>query len=1105
MEQKTVNYIIGIDLGINNVGWSVIETTTNEIINYGVACFSTSESAADRRGIRSSRRIRKRARHRIERLATLFNEYGLPTNRISNPNMIDTRIKGLREQISLSEIVNICYFFAIHRGYIPFSDEQDKELKCNSFRSLKDGEYPCEYIKQFIECNGKYRGELTNILCKDNERELVDILKTNQSYYSVLSDDLIDKIMSIIKSKRKFFEGPGLPKINALSKYGRYRTSVDLDKYNLDHNYNKYLYERLIGKCDVLLNEVKAPKYCYDAEMFNFLNDFINMRILDITKIPLEKKHFVIINSTKENPYEGKFSKEGIFAIKDYIINAPVVKFNSVISTILGCDESNINGYRINKENKPEISKFEKYKYIAKKFKEKGLRPEWLFSDNKDTYNKVIEILTVIPDSQQLEEMINLKLNNCISKDEIEVLKVVKDSIKDLKYHSLSKKLLSQVIMKMDKYDYQYNYSQLLKIEEFKKEKNEYLINNYTNRITEPYFINDKFVNEIITNGQVKKSLRKAINIINSLIKQYKSYPEIIAIESTKEILTGEQKKEVEKFQARQEKIRKNAIEELEKNDLTNSNINIEKMMLYLETSGHCIYCGKSIGIQEMLNMEVEHILPISKCFDDSFSNKVCSCRDCNRIKSDRSAYQYILSKYNNVETYLSRVKELIKDDFKKQNLLFSDDVNKFDIRFIHRNLNDTAFASRALIEEIKKFNLFLERRNGCHIDTLSTPGQITTKMRRQFGLSEKNRTFQYHHAEDATIIAMIANSYIGRNLVKYQNDARMWKRKPLDINLLDDCKRIKVKNIDVLKNINNDNTKFSFEVHKNPIREFSDMNTRKYIKVESDFYIINNIDNIYDLDAKQYNKLKIMLNSQSKTRLLCEKMDKKLFCMLKEIFNTYVNSKNPFLDYIKFANGQENSNNSIDYNKFGIRKNPNDKKSPIIKKLRFYEPCTNPYLYSNRTPKKKNQYYEFTNNIPKQSTMIGLDSIKQVCVDVYYDVKKNRFVFVPIAALSYKNNKIDVNEKNYKETYNRLVGKNQVKYICRLYNGTYVKINKKNGIEAEGTYSGYDKTNKCLTINCYGFTLKKETFVASDRRIRIYHMDILGNFKKALDTNDIL
>ena len=54
------SYIIGLDLGINNVGYSIIDEESEKIIKKGVRLFTSANNATDRRISRDTRRRLKR-------------------------------------------------------------------------------------------------------------------------------------------------------------------------------------------------------------------------------------------------------------------------------------------------------------------------------------------------------------------------------------------------------------------------------------------------------------------------------------------------------------------------------------------------------------------------------------------------------------------------------------------------------------------------------------------------------------------------------------------------------------------------------------------------------------------------------------------------------------------------------------------------------------------------------------------------------------------------------------------------------------------------------------------------------------------------------------
>lgn len=60
---------------------------------------------------------------------------------------------------------------------------------------------------------------------------------------------------------------------------------------------------------------------------------------------------------------------------------------------------------------------------------------------------------------------------------------------------------------------------------------------------------------------------------------------------------------------------------------------------LWEETSGHCVYCGHPVSLEQM---EVDHIVPRSLGGDNSFDNKVCACPQCNAAKGNLLVEDYL-------------------------------------------------------------------------------------------------------------------------------------------------------------------------------------------------------------------------------------------------------------------------------------------------------------------------------------------------------------------------------------------------------------------------------------------------------------------------------
>lgn len=1115
-------YSIGLDLGISNVGWAVYDFEKQEIIDKGVVRYEASNTAEDRRKNRSSRRLNKRKHHRVERLAEYFNEIGLNTKRSYEPEMLTKRIKGLTEELSEEELTNIIYYFAIHRGYIPFNDDKEKRTP----HKFKENEFPCEYIKTFYDNYGKYRGKCDLILFEDNIRELKTILKTQSQYNKKLTEEVIDKIINIISSKREFWEGPGAAKANQLSPYGRYRTIEDLEAYEKDSNYHKYLYEMLIGKCELSIDRTGkkdnvAPKNNYFAEEFNFYNDFINMSVISVDLLDPEYQW-------KVNNRTGHFTEETIEEIKQLILNSKTVKLEKIIKTVLNTDLSNIQGYRLKKNGEPEISDFEFYRFVVKKFEKVNIKPNWLYEEDKVNYNKIIYVLTVAPSSLAIKDMLVDRIENIkFSTEEVEILKEIKKSkiIKSKKYHSLSESILKRALSDMKKSGLQYNYMQIMKRQEYEKEMKEYFQNNYSSCENEPYTISDEYVEDLIANPQVKKTIRKAIKVINKIIKVQNDYPYVIQIESIKEEMNGEErKKQIIKDQNKYKILNDEAKKILLENNVTITPKHIDNVINWLETNHTCAYCGKPIRINEIISTDYEHILPKSKTMDSSKDNTTCSCSKCNKDKKDRTPWEWLTS-INQYEQFKERViNEFNMSEKKKNNLLFEGNIEKYSIKFINRNLRDIAYGTAALIEELNKYNEFLFAKTGCKVNIVSTPGQLTHRIRTNLEM-EKNRDYLYHHVIDAMILASLADTRIGKVLVECQNNPKYWienSNKDYNEKVFDMIWSVHLKNASQIKDFNTacDNQpesekdaliKRSFEVLRDPIRKFSNADYIKYIQKDGQYYKILQIDNIYDLILrdKEGNPIKKVKDKMDKlfnpleksSVLLCEEKDPKLFAKLKEIYEKYNNEINPFKAECIYKYGLEEGNKKFDYLLHGIRKTDKEN-SPIVVKLRYLEKATLPYIKKLK-PKKQNKHNEFMETKVKDNTLIGLTGLGQVCTRIFYSYDDKKFIFMPLYSICFKNKKVDPNNNYYKQLYDYYIGDKKVKTMFDVYCGNILGAYKKDNSYVEGRFSTYDKTSNILACLNDGY-IKVKVGVGF-KEIIVYETDILGNKYVKFDTKDII
>ena len=157
---------------------------------------------------------------------------------------------------------------------------------------------------------------------------------------------------------------------------------------------------------------------------------------------------------------------------------------------------------------------------------------------------------------------------------------------------------------------------------------------------------------------------------------------------------------------------------------------------------------------------EIDHIIPRSTSFDDSRSNKVLVYRSENQKKGNTTPYFY-LTKGNTSWSFeqlkatakkLSEKKKYGLSRKKLQNLLFCDDITKIDVMkgFINRNLNDTRYASRVVLNVLQSF--FAAQKMDTKVKTIR--GSYTHQMRVNMKLDKDREESFAHHAVDAMLIA---------------------------------------------------------------------------------------------------------------------------------------------------------------------------------------------------------------------------------------------------------------------------------------------------------------------------------------------------------------
>lgn len=289
----------------------------------------------------------------------------------------------------------------------------------------------------------------------------------------------------------------------------------------------------------------------------------------------------------------------------------------------------------------------------------------------------------------------------------------------------------------------------------------------------------------------VEKILNQMINVVNALKDEYGEI-DCMRVELARELKQSLSERE-ETYRAINRNEKKNAeyaakIKEL---GVRPSRSRVQKYHLWLESNHSCFYCGKQVNAAEFLSgadVEVEHIIPRSVLFDDSFSNKVCACRQCNQEKGNLTAMDYIKTKSQEVQdAYLRRVEEAYASKneethiskTKRDHLLWT--LNDIPQDFIDRQLRQSQYIAKKAVEILSETCREVNATSGIVTDFLrhlwgydEVLHDLNRPVFEKVGLTEMKdgherikgwtkRMDHRHHAIDALTIALTRQSYIQR------------------------------------------------------------------------------------------------------------------------------------------------------------------------------------------------------------------------------------------------------------------------------------------------------------------------------------------------------
>lgn len=273
-----------------------------------------------------------------------------------------------------------------------------------------------------------------------------------------------------------------------------------------------------------------------------------------------------------------------------------------------------------------------------------------------------------------------------------------------------------------------------------------------------------------VMNPVVRRSISQTVKVLNAIIDKYGS-PCVVNIELARELAKNFGERQQIKRDNETREVEYQKIRERLKNEyhvLNPKGIDVLKFRLYNEQGGKCAYSQNVISINKLFEpneYQIDHIIPYSRSFDDSFSNKVLVLTSENQNKRNRTPYEYMgdnTEKWTKFESFVNAVYNTKFTKKKKENLLRRSFTEENEKDWKSRHLNDTRYITRIIYNLIKDYLLF-DSIDGKVNHVVAVNGKITSDLRNLWGLRKVREDGDKHHALDACVIACTSQGMIKR------------------------------------------------------------------------------------------------------------------------------------------------------------------------------------------------------------------------------------------------------------------------------------------------------------------------------------------------------
>jgi len=733
---KTANknlplYTLGLDIGIASVGAALLGE--QRILGLHVRTFDKAEANdgqslnAIRRNARLTRRRIRRRRHRMLRLCRLFRRQGLIAEarpqafKLPATTPWELRAQGLDRCLTAQEWASVLYHIVKHRGFQSnrkseaSADEKagqmlsgvsfnQQRLQTSGMRTI--GELAARHPDFTLSKRNK-RDEYSHTFGRtDLEHEIGVLFERQRAVGSPHADQVFERAVRDLLHTRK----PTLSGENLL---------------------------KMIGKCTFEPQERRAPKATYSAERFIWQGKLNNLKIEEsgATRALSEQERQI----AQDLPFTK--AKLTFMQLRKALELPESARFNLV-------------RYAPNAKGKDpeEATLFEAKAFHAlrKAYENAGLKAEWqrdsLDAQHLDTLGYA---LTCFKDDDEIRAHL---MQQGIETAIVDAVL----SVHFAQFINLSLKALRNILPFMEQGE---RYDQAAESAGYSHYQPRQAVK------TRGYLpAPDR---EEIRNPVVYRALNQARKLVNAIVREY-GPPMAVHIEMARDLNKPFKERQQimrdqEEYQAAKQQAHDDFVELF---GFEPRSLDLQKRRLYEEQGGKCAYSLQPLDSDRLCEddyVEADHILPYSRSFDNSLSNKVLVLTGPNRDKGNRTPYEYFGAdeeRWHRFEVWVGSSPGLRQG--KRMRLLrkhFGDEEAK---EFRKRNLTDTRSICRtfkAMLETHLRWHPDAEGDERCVV----VAGQLTSLLRARWGLVKVRTDGDLHHALDAAVVAATSSSLVKR------------------------------------------------------------------------------------------------------------------------------------------------------------------------------------------------------------------------------------------------------------------------------------------------------------------------------------------------------